>query len=246
MSANPTFHPAQLQAITHKDGPCLVISGPGSGKTTVITQRIKYLTEQEGISPEHLLVVTFTSAAAKEMRERFLKLVQKRDTEVCFGTFHSVFYQILRDHYGQNNIELISDSDRMKLIREVFREHFRNIETDNELLSGLLSEISASKNNALTETGQQKKSDTLIRRAQFSLEKVIKYYDEKKKQYGKIDFDDMLTMTAKLLKGNAKVRSKWQDRFTYICVDEFQDINPVQYDIIRILASPEKPIMELL
>ena len=236
--SNASFNASQLKAINHKEGPCLVISGPGSGKTTVITQRIRHLTEEENVDPEHILVVTFTNAAAKEMRERYLGLVKRYDTRVSFGTFHAIFFQILKQYYGKNSLELINDNERLQLLREVFREHFKHIEIDNELLKGVLSEISAIKNTG-SGNNRGKGQDSTRQMARFSMEKVMNYYEEKKKKAGRIDFDDMLMMTGNLLRENKAVLREWQQKFTYICVDEFQDINPVQYEIIKKLALPE-------
>ena len=119
---NATVNEAQSKAITHGEGPMLVLAGPGSGKTLVITQRIKYLIEENQVKPEHILVITFTKAAALEMQKRFLAMTENRMLPVMFGTFHAIFFQILKQTYSFNASSIIKESQKMALIREVIKE----------------------------------------------------------------------------------------------------------------------------
>jgi len=232
MGNNDRFNEKQKAAISHDAGPCLVLAGPGSGKTTVITERAARLVREKVVPPESLLVITFTRAAAEEMRDRFLKLSGTRDTKVAFGTFHSVFYRILRESGGAaGRAEVLREGEKLSILEEIFREHYREAEADSEYIRGLLSDISRAKN-----MGESLKEGPAER---VPVREVEALYEKKKRGSGKIDFDDMLILTKKLLISQPEVLADWQKRFRYIMVDEFQDINRIQYDIVRLLAAPE-------
>ena len=226
------YNKDQLKAIQHKDGPCLVLAGPGSGKTAVISGRARYLTETLKVPPENILVVTFTNAAANEMRNRYLQQAEEDKTAITFGTFHAVFYTILKQHLPKKP-EVISEGESIRLLSDVFREHFREFQMDQELITGLLSEISSARNRGLYGNGYEPKE----KRVDF--EKAAALFEEKKRRAGKIDFEDMLLMTRELLRTDPEALKTWRKKYRYIMVDEFQDINPVQYEIIRLLAEPE-------
>ena len=226
------FNEKQKKAIAHNEGPCLVLAGPGSGQTAVITERAVRLVTEEIVKPDELLVITFTRAAAEEMRERFLKRTGAADTRVVFGTFHSVFYRILRESSGDSGLaEVLREGEQLSLLEEIFREHFREAEIDSEYVRGLLRDISRAKN-----TGQRLEPSPTDR---VPVDRVQELYEKRKQSLGKIDFDDMLLLTKKLLLSRPEVLAYWQGRFRYVMVDEFQDINRVQYDIVRLLAAPE-------
>ena len=139
------FHETQLEAIRHKDGPMLVLAGPGSGKTTVITHRIWYLVEEYKVEPAGILVITFTKAAAQEMKLRFQVLMKGRRLPVSFGTFHAVFFSILKHAYGYDASNIIREEDRVKIIRELMVQHHVDVEDEADFANGILSEISAVK-----------------------------------------------------------------------------------------------------
>ncbi len=227
-----SYNPSQLKAVSHREGPAMILAGPGSGKTTVITARVRFLTDECHIEPEHILVVTFTNAAASEMKERYLKLTDREKTGVTFGTFHAVFLMILKAYYRGRSFELVTDNEKYRIMTEIFRENFRDIETDNELFSGLLSQISAIKNNGGRRKGNTPESTVV------DIAKIVSLYDEKKRQLKRIDFDDMLLMTREVLRNSPETLAFWRERFQWIMIDEFQDINPVQYEIIKMLAHP--------
>jgi len=232
MGSYDRFNEKQKSAILHDAGPCLVLAGPGSGKTTVITERAVRLVREKIVPPENLLVITFTRAAAEEMQSRFRKLLNSEDARVVFGTFHSVFYNMLRRAgHASGRAEVLREGEKLTILEEIFREHFREAEADSEYIRGLLSDISRAKNTG-SELPESPTDRVPVRR-------VLDLYEEKKRNSGKIDFDDMLLLTKKLLVSSPETLRFWQERFRYIMVDEFQDINRVQYDIVRMLAAPE-------
>ena len=143
------FHESQLQAIRHKDGPMLVLAGPGSGKTTVITHRIRHLVEEYQVDPGSILVITFTKAAAQEMKQRFQTLVEGRRFSVSFGTFHAVFFSILKHAYHYDASNIIREEQRVQLIREMMGRYQVDVEDEADFISGILSEISAVKGEML-------------------------------------------------------------------------------------------------
>ncbi|MDO5146284.1 MAG: ATP-dependent helicase [Eubacteriales bacterium] len=226
------FNEEQKKAITHGDGPAMVLAGPGSGKTLVITWRIKWLIESRGIHPSNILVITFTRAAAKEMRQRFGKIAEQDNLPVNFGTFHSVFFMMLRYAYRYNGSSIIREEERRHFIKEVLEGTEMEIEDEQDFISGILNEISYVKGEMvpLSVYHSTNCADELF---------VTLYegYESRLRQNQKIDFDDMLVFCYELLKQRADILSMWQHKFQYILVDEFQDINKVQYEIVKMLAG---------
>ena len=141
------FNEAQSAAVGHKDGPMMVLAGPGSGKTTVVTHRVQSLIEKHGVNPSSILVITFTRAAAREMKERFERLMEGRPMrgQVSFGTFHSVFFRILKLAYQYDASDIIREDQKLRVIRELTAKEQLEPEDENELISSLISEISAVK-----------------------------------------------------------------------------------------------------
>ena len=224
----------QQRAVTHRDGPMLVLAGPGSGKTLVLTWRVRYLTEVCRINPGEILVITFTRAAAREMKERYLRMTGSESTAVSFGTFHAVFFQILKLAYGYRSENILREEEKYRFLKDaVFRQ---KLEPDDEaeLLSSISSEISRVKNE---------RPDLQVYKATScdskSFRAIFNEYDNRLRRSGKIDFDDMLGYCYELLKERPDILGAWQRKFRYILVDEFQDINQLQYDIVRMLAAPE-------
>ena len=225
---------SQKKAVSHVKGPLLCLAGPGSGKTTVITARTRFLIEEKKISSMSILVITFTKAAALEMKERFQVLMGGRSCPVTFGTFHSVFFWILRQAYGLSAANIIREEQKYQFLRELLSQHHLEIEDENEFLAGIIGEISLVKNDRIPLENYYSKncSEELFR-------KFFNGYQEKLQKERLLDFDDMLVCTYELLKARPDICRGWQKRFRYILIDEFQDINQVQYDVIRMLAAPE-------
>lgn len=224
---------AQKKAIQHKDGPMLVLAGPGSGKTLVITERTKYLISQHQIPEEAILVITFTRAAAGEMKERFLSLVGSRSTGVSFGTFHSIFFTILRHAYSLRPENIIKEKERLGTIKDIVHNMGLEYEDEKEYISELLSEISMVKGNRIELSTYYSLScgDEVFRR-------IYEEYNKRLRRANRIDFDDMLLLCYELFSERPDILKLWQNKFSYILVDEFQDINILQYDIVRMLADP--------
>lgn len=228
------FNEAQTKAICHKNGPAMVLAGPGSGKTLVITRRVEYLIKKYGVRPEQILVITFTKAAAKEMRERFARITKDDRFPVTFGTFHGIYYGILKWAYRMNALNIFSEEEKMMLLREVIAGMELEIEDEKEFLQGIASEIGQIKNNRLSleEYESSNCSDQMFRQ-------IYEEYERRRKLLKKIDFDDMLVLCYELFQKRPDILQMWQKKFQYILIDEFQDINQVQYDVIRMLALPE-------
>ena len=228
------FNEAQTKAICHRNGPAMVLAGPGSGKTLVITRRVEYLIKKHGVRPEQILVITFTKAAAKEMSERFARITKDERFPVTFGTFHGIYYGILKWAYRMNASNIFSEEEKMALLKEVIAGMELEIEDEKEFLQGIASEIGQIKNNRLSlETYESCNcSDQMFRQ-------IYEEYERRRKLLKKIDFDDMLVLCYELFQKRPDILQMWQKKFQYILIDEFQDINQVQYDVIRMLALPE-------
>lgn len=228
------FNEAQTKAICHKNGPAMVLAGPGSGKTLVITRRVEYLIKKYGVRPEQILVITFTKAAAKEMRERFARITKEDRFPVTFGTFHGIYYGILKWAYRMNASNIFSEEEKMMLLREVIAGMELEIEDEKEFLQGIASEIGQIKNNRLS---LEKYESSNCSDQMFC--QIYEEYERRRKLLKKIDFDDMLVLCYELFQKRPDILQMWQKKFQYILIDEFQDINQVQYDVIRMLALPE-------
>lgn len=225
----------QKKAIEHGAGPLMVLAGPGSGKTFVITHRIKYLIEGSGINPAHILVVTFSRAAAKEMKDRFEKLQGK--SHVTFGTFHSVFFSILKTAYGFSAEQIASDELRYTLIKELIKKNEIVNEDINTLSGNLLNEIALIKQDNINIKNYYSNSI-----ASDTFKKLYKEYEAELETRNKMDFEDMLSLTYELLSERKDILTAVQNRYQYILVDEFQDINFLQYNIIKLMAGKKQNI----
>lgn len=227
------WNKAQQEAICFHNGPCLTLAGPGSGKTAVITQRTYNLIHQWKVDPFHILVVTFTRAAAREMRERFLRLEGQESTRVTFGTFHAVFFTILKHAYGYSADNILREDEKLVLMKQLIRRFHVDYEDEAECISLLLAEISSVKNSHIdvahyysANVGEQVFRD------------IYRAYQKELSRSRRIDFDDMLVYTYELFAQRKDILSQWQEKYQYILVDEFQDINSIQYEIVKMLAAP--------
>ena len=214
------FHESQLQAIHHQEGPMMVLAGPGSGKTTVITHRVKYLVEQCGVEPGSILVITFTKAAAQEMRQRFEKLTEGRRLPVSFGTFHAVFFAILKRAYRYDASNIAQDEQRTRIIRELVDKLQMDVEDEAEFTSQILSEISLVKGEMMNLDYYYSKncSEELFK-------KLYQGYEKAMVDKGLLDFDDMLVLCYELFTQRKDILAAWQNKYQYILIDEFQEQN---------------------
>lgn len=224
----------QKEAIMHRDGPAMVLAGPGAGKTYVITNRVKALIDEYGVKPEQILVVTFSKAAAVEMKERFEMLMGGRRLPVRFGTFHSVFFQILRLAYHYEVKDIATPALKYRFLEETLNETGYGVDDKKEFLSDIEKEISRVK-------GEGIEIDCYFSSACSAeiFQKMYRGYQEKLQRHRCLDFDDMVVYTYQLLKEREDIRRRWQAQFRYLLIDEFQDINRLQYETVCMLAEPE-------
>ncbi len=225
---------AQRRAVTHVDGPMLVLAGPGSGKTYTITRRTRYLIEECQVNPSEILVITFTRAAAREMRERFERQTALPKGRVTFGTFHAVFFQILKLAYGYGAENILREEQKYQFLRDSIHKAKLELDDEAEFLLDAAAEISRVKNARCDlNTYQASTCNPAVFKG------IFQDYDNRLRRNNLIDYDDMLVYCYELLKERPDILKAWQRKFRYILVDEFQDINQLQYDIVRLLAAPE-------
>ena len=221
---------AQQKAVCHETGPMLVLAGPGSGKTTVLLCRISRLLERGLAKPQEILALTFSKAAAEEMKSRFENL--NGASGVSFGTFHSIFFRILRSRYGWNVEQIFQEEERRSILRNSIEAEKWDIPDLEEYISQFLSQLSLMNSeleqpNRFTPTGMPVEE----------FRKLYRAYEGYKERHEKLDFDDMLTQCYQLLREDAAVREYWQRKYKFILVDEFQDVNQAQFACLQILAE---------
>ncbi|MCM1102844.1 MAG: ATP-dependent helicase [Clostridium sp.] len=291
MNQNEQLNRGQSDAVAHTDGPCVVIAPPGSGKTKVLTLRIGALIEKHGVPAKHILVVTFTRAAAEQMRERYLQSCGKTDTKVTFGTFHAVFYRILKeslqmgarlDGYRMGQpLRILSEREKQEILTSIVnqRKERRAQFPDREQLCAYISrrknrmeaesrleaesgadeaedrretECDAGGAKGRLEAGNSRDSAGRGTGAMSAAEKhaavdaeaigeeILREYGEACRELGVLDFEDITAGCLKLLQDerNARILAYWRDRYRYFLVDEFQDVSPMQFSILRIIAAP--------
>lgn len=225
---------AQEKAARIKNGPCLVLAGPGSGKTRTIVNRIRFLIEEYKVRPEEILVVTFTRYAASEMKSRLCEQAGESAAAVTAGTFHGIYYGILKWAYRIGSGNILSEEEKYQILRAAVAQQKMEVFDEEDFLEGLVSEIGVIKNNGIAiEEFHSKKCDS------DAFYEIYKAYERQKKKLKKIDFDDMLLLCRNLFLTHPDILKQWQKKFRYILIDEFQDINRIQYDVIKMLALPE-------
>lgn len=212
----------------------MVLAGPGSGKTSVIVERTAYMTTEGGISPSNILVVTFSRAAAKEMKERFLNFTGQEYTPITFGTFHGVFYGILKQAYGFTAANILSEEEKSAILRELALNHGGELAEEGDFSEEVAKEISVVKGNRISLEYYYSSCcpDEVFRQ-------IYREYVKTCQARRKLDFDDMILYCYDLFDKRKDILAAWQNKFQYILVDEFQDINQLQYDIVKLLAKPQ-------
>ena len=231
------LNPEQKEAVTHLDGPLLILAGAGSGKTRVITYRIAYMMERFNVAPGSILAITFTNKAANEMKERISSLVGDKSQYIWCGTFHSIFARILRRHaedigYGKN-FTILDTDDQLKIVKQVMDSLEISEKTYKPRL--FLYEITNSKNHMMghAEYEALAGSDTFKKLAS----EVYKAYDRRLLDTNAMDFDDILVNFVKLLRNNEQIAEYYRNKFRYIMVDEYQDTNKPQYEAVMLLGK---------
>ena len=229
---------AQTEAVAHNKGPCMVLAGPGSVKTLTIAKRIEYLIMKHKVRPEEILVITFTKYAAWEMKNRTRSICGPSSYAVTFGTFHGIYYGILKWAYRLNQSNLLSDEEKYRILREILPgidwDQEPEADEEKDYLQELAIEIGNVKNNCMDIEEYEPVKYTTEK-----FRKLYRTYEETKKKYRKIDFEDMLIQCRDLFMKRPDILKKWQEKFQYILVDEFQDVNQAQYDVVRMLAAPQ-------
>lgn len=212
----------------------MVLAGPGSGKTSVIVERTAYMTGEGKIPSSSVLVVTFSRAAAVEMKERFLKFTGQSSTRVTFGTFHGVFYGILKQAYNLTSANILSEEEKNGILRELALNFGGELASEGDFTEEIAKEISMVKGNRISLEHYYSSCcpDEVFRQ-------IYGAYGNMLRERRKLDFDDMLLSCYELFDKRKDILRAWQQKFRYILVDEFQDINQLQYDIVRLLAEPE-------
>ena len=228
----------QIEAVKHNEGPCLVLAGAGSGKTKVLTNRIAYLIEN-GVRDYNILAITFTNKAAKEMRDRVYNLVG--DVASFIGTFHSLGLRIIRENCGYlnlpSNFSIIDSDDVLTVIKKILKD--MNLDIKQYSPSYIRNRISFIKNQMLSEMELDKFFNTPIDKIVVD---VYYKYNERLIASAAVDFDDLLLMPVRLFEHNKEILEHYQERYKYILIDEYQDTNPVQYKLSKLLASKYKNI----
>ena len=232
----------QQEAVTTTEGPCLVLAGPGTGKTKVLTTRIAYLLIKKNIKPYNILALTFSDKAAHDMCKNISKMTNKNVNDLLCGTFYSCFAKILREEcsvIGYNQFFSIYDStDSINLLEDIIQT--KDLNKDNYKADEIAAKISLCKNRIITAEDYNKNSKFLEKDKKDNIEyfgELYREYEAKCKKNNAMDFDDLLLNTYLLLKKNTKVCNKYQEMFKYILIDEFQDVSKIQYDLVKIISE---------
>lgn len=244
----------------HADGPCIVIAPPGSGKTKVLTLRIGALIDSHGVLPEHILVMTFTRAAAKQMRERYLSCRGASRTGVTFGTFHALFFRIVREslqmgavlngYRTDRPLQILSEKQKKQVLTSLVNQSKERRECFSDL-EPLYASISRHKNRTEAELLQEEEGERALKLSAAEEENqhadandleeaIYQEYCSTCRELGRLDFEDIADCCRRILQDvrNARILAHWRDKYRYLLIDEFQDISPVQFAILRMIAAP--------
>jgi DNA helicase-2/ATP-dependent DNA helicase PcrA len=229
----------QREAVTHTDGPVLIFAGAGSGKTRVLTHRIAHLLNEKNVFPDRILAVTFTNKAAGEMKSRLEKMVGAAARDLWVGTFHATCVRMLRRDGKKigiaSNFAIMDDTDQRSIIRDVLHD----LDYDERQISpgAALDEISKAKNALLDADKYETKNTSFFGER---IAAVFREYDRRLRESNGLDFDDLIAKTIELLESDVDVRTRYQNKFRYILVDEYQDVNYAQYRLCAVLADEHK------
>lgn len=230
----------------HGAGPMMVLAGPGSGKTFVLTRRIAHLINTHHVNPAEILVITFTRAAAGEMQQRFLSLCGGTHLPVTFGTFHAVFYSILKETSVCRAGSILSEAEKRKLLRDIIQRNHYNINMNTDMLDEILSAIGQRKSRCFSNGDMYHNSNNIDNMDHIPqgikpelFQQIYRDFTEAQDILGKVDFDDMAFKCMDLFEKRPDVLRRYQARYHYLLIDEFQDIAPLQYELVRLLAMPQ-------
>ena len=230
-----TLNDKQIEAVNHKEGPCLVLAGAGSGKTRVLTERIIKLID-DGVSPYNILAITFTNKAAREMKNRVEAKIGNISDSIFIGTFHSFGLRVLRENYREvglnSNITILDQDDTKALIKRILKEE--DLDPKDYDIKHIISRISSSKNDGVSPSEYNR---LFLREDDKIIARVYEKYLKLLKENNSVDFDDLLLKPVELFRKNKEILEHYQERFKYILVDEYQDTNNIQYELCKMLAS---------
>lgn len=236
-----TLNETQLEAVKITDGPLLILAGPGSGKTRVITYKIAYLLEQEKAKPWEVLAITFTNKAAKEMKERLHNLIEEDIKGMQISTFHSFGLRVIKEYYDffglDRTFTIIDESDSISLIKKIIKE--LNLDEKKYIPRAIKNKISGAKNELLNLEGFK-----VFARTPYDEDvvKIYKKYEEKLKRNSSVDFDDLLMLPIELFRKDKEALEHYQNRYKYVFIDEYQDTNEAQYLLSKMISDKYKNI----
>lgn len=235
-----TLNDKQLEAVNHKEGPCLVLAGAGSGKTRVLTERIVKLID-DGVSPYNILAITFTNKAAREMKSRVEMSIGSSADSIFIGTFHSFGLRIIRDNYlslgYKSNITILDTDDTKSIVKRIIKD--MDLDPKDYDIRHILSRISNAKNDGITPSEYNR---LFLRDDDKIIAVIYEKYLKILKENNSVDFDDLLLLPVDLFKKHSDILEHYQERFKYILVDEYQDTNTVQYELCKLMANKYKNI----
>jgi len=235
------LNPAQKQAVETIKGPLLIVAGPGSGKTRVITHRVAYLIKVCGINPHRIMAVTFTNKAAREMQERLEKLLGQTAGDLTLGTFHAICARILRMEGKAIGLDskfvIYDEDDQLSLVKQAMQE--LDIDPKQYIPRSIQAAIKYAKSRLLTPAGYVEEANSYY---ETIVQRVYERYQQALTKSHGVDFDDLLMRTVQLFDDNPKVLAKYQSRYLHILVDEFQDTNITQYKLIKQLAGKHRNV----
>ena len=231
----------QLEAVNITDGPILILAGAGSGKTRVLTTKVAYLINEKNIDPHNILAITFTNKAAKEMKERIFNMLGSVAYNIQISTFHSLGLLFLKENYEtlgfQKNFTILDSDDTLTVIKKILKE--LNLDPKIYNPRTIKNKISSAKNELMNAESYSKFASSDYEQI---ITDVFRKYERKIKQNNSVDFDDLLVLPIKLFKENPKILQRYQERFKYLLVDEYQDTNEAQYILIKMLSAKYKNI----
>lgn len=236
-----TLNETQLEAVKITDGPLLILAGPGSGKTRVITYKIAYLLEQEKAKPWEVLAITFTNKAAKEMKERLHNLIEEDIKGMQISTFHSFGLRVIKEYYDffglDRTFTIIDESDSISLIKKIIKE--LNLDEKKYIPRAIKNKISGAKNELLNPEGFK-----VFARTPYDEDvvKIYRKYEEKLKRNSSVDFDDLLMLPIELFRKDKEALEHYQNRYKYVFIDEYQDTNEAQYLLSKMISDKYKNI----
>lgn len=236
-----TLNETQLEAVKITDGPLLILAGPGSGKTRVITYKIAYLLEQEKAKPWEVLAITFTNKAAKEMKERLHNLIEEDIKGMQISTFHSFGLRVIKEYYDffglDRTFTIIDESDSISLIKKIIKE--LNLDEKKYIPRAIKNKISGAKNELLNPEGFK-----VFARTPYDEDvvRIYRKYEEKLKRNSSVDFDDLLMLPIELFRKDKEALEHYQNRYKYVFIDEYQDTNEAQYLLSKMISDKYKNI----